>query len=77
MAKKVDELPAPTRAGKYAWDEWLDGDVWELTRGEDFETPPKLMQSAIHSAARARGGHADTRVVGEKVYLEFKEGKRK
>lgn len=39
----------------YPWEEWLDGDIWQLTHGEDFETPPLMMERIIRTRATARG----------------------
>lgn len=40
----------------YPWDEWLDGDIWELTSGEDFDGHPLMMERIIRT--RATGRHA-------------------
>lgn len=40
----------------YPWDEWLDGDVWQLTSGEDFDGHPLMMERIIRT--RATGRHA-------------------
>lgn len=53
MAKKVDALP-PSSLGKYPWDEWLDGDVWELEPKEDFDIRLDNFRSAVYQAAAAR-----------------------
>jgi hypothetical protein len=41
MAKTVDTMPATGKIGpppKYPWDEWLNGETWELVQGTDFHT---------------------------------------
>ena len=40
----------------YPWDEWFDGDIWELTAGEDFQGHPLMMERIIRT--RATGKHA-------------------
>ena len=40
----------------YPWDEWLDGDIWELTSGKDFDGHPLMMERIIRT--RATGRHA-------------------
>jgi hypothetical protein len=46
-----------TRSEKaiYPWSEWLDGDIWQLTFGEDFNTPPLMMERIIRTRATGRG----------------------
>jgi len=43
----------------YPWEDWLDGDIWELrhgdTEGADFETHPLMMERIIRTRATARG----------------------
>jgi len=39
----------------YPWEEWLDGDIWQLEEGEDFETHPLMMERIIRTRATARG----------------------
>lgn len=38
----------------YPWDDWLDGDIWRLTRGEDFEPHPLMMERVIRTRASGR-----------------------
>jgi hypothetical protein len=38
----------------YPWDEWLDGDIWELRQGEDFEGHPLMMERIIRTRATGR-----------------------
>jgi hypothetical protein len=40
----------------YPWEQWFDGDVWELTWGEDFHGHPLMMERIIRT--RATGRHA-------------------
>ena len=37
MARKVDKFPELPSQSRYPWDSWLDGDIWELTPGDDFK----------------------------------------
>lgn len=60
MAKRVSEpvaLPVADKRqyGKIGWDQYADGTVWELERGDDWggmETPTKVRQSAARFAER-------------------------
>ncbi len=44
----------------YPWEEWFDGDIWQLTVGEDFEPHPLMMERIIRT--RATGRRAKVRV---------------
>ena len=44
----------------YPWEEWFDGDIWQLQVGEDFEPHPLMMERIIRT--RATGRHAKVRV---------------
>jgi len=40
---------------QYPWDQWLDGDIWQLIHGEDFQTHPLMMERIIRTRAVTRG----------------------
>lgn len=70
MAKVVSELPKRKgggggRAEKYPYDEWLDGQPWELTEGEDFEVSKASFMTSMRGAAKKRDLKLRSRV-GEK-----------
>ena len=75
MARKLDQFPLSVSA-RYPWDQYLDGGVWELIRGEDFTCSLRSMQGAARSQANRRKGnvrmrtprHADGREV---VVMQF------
>lgn len=53
MAKVIDELP--NRVGgnyKYPLSQWLDGQVWELTQGVDYEDFNKFRSAAYAFGSR-------------------------
>jgi hypothetical protein len=37
VARKVESFPELPAQSRYPWDSWLDGDIWELTPGDDFK----------------------------------------
>ena len=39
----------------YPWTTWLDGDIWQLTKGEDFGAHPLMMERIIRTRATGRG----------------------
>ena len=73
MAKKVKELPERLGGGmseQYPWDEWLDGDVWMLAQGEDFDVVPTSFANTVRSAAKRRGYSVTTRIRGNSIYVQ-------
>jgi hypothetical protein len=74
MARRLDTFPAATGA-RYPWDEWLDGSVWELVRGDDFHAKMTTFRSNAQIQAKRRGGRVRTKTVDaggrEGVALQF------
>jgi len=35
----------------YPWAEWFDGDIWQITHGQDFDTHPLMMERIIRTRA--------------------------
>lgn len=69
MAKQLDEFPEGIRVGrpgKYPWDEWFNGKVWEVEAGTDFSTTPESFRMTIKSAAKSRGGSVKIAKLDEK-----------
>ena len=59
MASVIVELPIWARGlggtkEKFPFDEWFDGQVWKLVRGEDFTQPRGGMAHRIRAAATKR-----------------------
>lgn len=50
---KPSELTTTEKA-VYPWEQWLDGDIWELRHGEDFHTHPLMMERIIRTRATGR-----------------------
>jgi hypothetical protein len=61
----LDEFPQQKHAGRppeYPWDEWTDGEVRKLVRGEHFTCALRSLRSLIHLTARKRGLRAKTNI---------------
>jgi hypothetical protein len=73
VAEVVDELPGTRgrlgRPSTYPWDEWLDGRVWKLTRGEDFPSKPRYFGNMAQVSGSRRGVKVETRVDGDDLYI--------
>jgi len=54
VLKEYDRSESDVKQGRppiYPWDEWLDGRIWELTQGEDFEISMDNMENYIRKTA--------------------------
>jgi hypothetical protein len=51
--QKPSEITS-TEKMPYPWTQWLDGDIWKLTAGEDFHTHPLMMERIIRTRATSR-----------------------
>lgn len=78
MAEVVDNLPntANQNSGKgwrwqkYDWESWLDGQIWKLTPGEDFEARADTFRYAAYNYAKRNGIEIRTRIVNGHVYIQ-------
>lgn len=72
MAEKLDKFEFLKRgfAPKYPWDTWLDGSVYRLTRGEDFQCKVSSMRSAARQIAFRRGLHIRTSVSDNSLTIQ-------
>ena len=57
MAEVIQEFTrkARTRAEKYPYDEWFDGQKRRLSVGDDFAAKPSVFRGTLYSAAKRRG----------------------
>jgi len=53
------------RKGKYEWNLWLDGNIWKLTRPDDFQSNVNTMRNGAKQAGKARGLKVRTTVVDD------------
>ena len=60
--KILDEFPDPKRRGKYPWDEWLDGKVRLLRKGDQYTTSTDTMRAVASNAAKKAGKRLRTKV---------------
>lgn len=77
MAQVVTELPkrkggGKGRAEKYPYDEWLDGQIWQLEEGEgkDFQVNKMSFMTSVRGAAKKRGLKLKSRVLDNAVVIQ-------
>jgi len=61
MAHRVEEFPEPVSQTRYPWEDWLDGNIWELTPGVDFKGHPATFRANAVTQANRREGRVRTR----------------
>ena len=47
--------------GNYSWEEWFDGDIWEIRADEDFDINPLMMERIIRTRAVSRNAKVTLR----------------
>lgn len=72
MAKQVNDPMPENRGGnfKYPWKDWLNGEVWLLECGKDFQIPLESMRHLVHATARRKGFTATCRSRPEGLYVK-------
>ncbi len=57
---------------RYPWDEWLDGQAWQLTQGSDFKCSVSTFRQTAAAHARQKGGRVRTHVKEKtRVVIQF------
>jgi hypothetical protein len=59
VAKKLEEFDFESdtviKSSKYAWDEWLNGDIWQLVEHVDFKVKRASFKITVLNNAKKRG----------------------
>lgn len=61
---------------KYPWDQWLNGSMWYLVKGEDFDVDTKGFQTYIHNYANQHGIRVRTKTARNNRDLFIKARKK-
>jgi hypothetical protein len=72
VAEVVDRLPKVSRPGRpptYPWNDWLDGRVWKLRRGEDFPSESRTFGNMAQACGARHGVKVETRTDGDVIYI--------
>jgi hypothetical protein len=74
MAKTISELPrkhgGTGRKEAYPYDQWLDGQIWQLEAGSDYQAKSNSMMTNIRQAAVKRGLKVRTRFVDGGIVVQ-------
>ena len=70
MAEVLEDFDF-TRSGRgqHPWDEWFNGKVWKLTRGEDFQGATKNFRITAYTAAKERNLKIQTRILNDQTFI--------
>jgi hypothetical protein len=78
MAQTLPKFPEPHASpggvGKYPWrgpEGWLNGQVWKITQGEDFELEPENMRMVVIARGHREGLRLRTAVRDTSVIFQF------
>lgn len=55
MAKRVKAFKnsdTDTTPRRYPWVEWMDGSIWEIRQGEDYDVPTENMRVNLHERGK-------------------------
>jgi hypothetical protein len=55
---------------RYPWHQWLDGQVWVLKKGEDYDIQTLSMRVQCHARAEKRGLKARVRASGDTIWVQ-------
>lgn len=55
----------------YPWDQWLDGQTWELIQGKDFKCAAKSFRKQAVKAAQKKQGKVRTNTFEKKIVIQF------
>jgi hypothetical protein len=75
VAQKLDSFPGLSTR-RYPWEEWLNGEVWQLFPEEDFTAKTRTIVATARARAKGMGGTVRTRLLQgengrESVVLQF------
>jgi hypothetical protein len=75
MPKTLDSFPrAATPA--VPWEQLMDGQVWQLTQGEDYAAKTNTVLANARTQAKRRGGKVRTRILNdggrESLVIQFR-----
>ena len=79
VPRKLKSFPARQRRTKYPWDQWLDGSVWELRKGSDYDIDTLSLRALAGKAAKRAGTRVRTKLIrnnrGESLVIQAYKGR--
>lgn len=77
MAERIPSFTIEKhRVAKYPWSEWMDGSIWRIKQGEDFESKAISMVGTMYGKAKRNGYKLSVAHNGTTVEFRFKRKAR-
>jgi hypothetical protein len=74
IVKDPDWSDTRNRPSQYPYDKWLDGRVWEIEQGIDFNCEVKSIRSMLFNAAYRRDLVLRTKTIDNKLMFQAIKG---
>lgn len=71
MATPIPEFTSHPGNEKYPWDEWCDGRVWQVVRGEDFPGLARAFTSQLYLKAARMGLKCRVHTLPDQKTVQF------
>ena len=56
---------------EYPWDDWCDGSIWKIFRGEDYDVLPSSMRAQLGVRAKKLGMKVRTNQLQRVLVFQF------
>lgn len=72
MAKTLDsfDFSQDMVRGRYPWDTWMDGRIWQLKQGKDFRPSARSFRRIVLAKALKRGQVVQVAIRGDYVVVQ-------
>lgn len=71
MARLGEESLFHGRRNRYPWDEWLDGQIWVLRKGEDFHSSCEAFRVTVgNETSKRKVRYRTTRVGADEIAIQ-------
>lgn len=74
MAQKLEEFDFTASRGgaqKYPWKDWMNGEIYRVTEGEDFEVAARNFRTSLFNAAKRHDLKVRTKQEEGAVVFQF------
>jgi hypothetical protein len=71
MAEQLANFDFPKK--KYPWEEWLDGNIWRIKKGEDYDIDTENMRIMICNKGRGVGKKIESTIEDDSIVFQAKD----
>lgn len=72
MATKIETFAVRESKSKFPWNDWTDGSVWELRKGDDYTTDAINMRANLYNHACKRCLKVKSMILDDGARIQFK-----